>query len=76
MEYIKYENFSEIHKDDEIKIIDNNNDWNGMHGIVERIIISNCDREYDVAVVFCIENPDRRYLVYNYNLDSVVRIER
>jgi hypothetical protein len=70
MNYIKYNNFSEICKNDEIKIIANN-DWSGMCGIVERIVINENNNDYNMAVIFCMSKPDTRYLVHKWNIEDI-----
>lgn len=74
MKYIKYESFSEIHEHQEVKITTNDN-WNEMFGVVERVVKSGYNNEYSMAVIFCTTNPDMRYLVFPYNLDTIEMVK-
>jgi hypothetical protein len=72
MKYKKYKDFREIREYQEVKLNTDDN-WNGLFGIVENV--TGEDNEYKMAVIFCIENPDFRYLVFPWNLDSIEMVK-
>ena len=65
MNSIKYNNFEEIQQHQEV-IIHSFNAWNGKCGIVENI--NKIDKR---AEVFCMEYPDKRYIVREDNLSDI-----
>jgi len=69
MNYKKYNNFEEIKKGQEVKIVTNGN-WNGLFGIVENI--NKVDKR---AELFSMTYPDLRYIVREDNLGDVELIE-
>lgn len=72
MKYKKYSNFSEIHEHQEIKL-NTKCEWNGLYGVIENV--TGEKDKYKMAVVFCMEKPDFRYLVFPWNLDSIEMVK-
>ena len=75
MKYKKYKDFSEIHPHQEIKILTSDIEWNNHVGVVEKVNYNKDDSDSNIAIVFCIEKPDCRYLVFSHNLDTVVMVK-
>jgi len=75
MKYKKYDDFSQVHEHQEVQMITDSWEWNNHMGVIERVNYNKDDKDSNIAVVFCMEKPDCRYLVFESNLDTIVMVK-
>lgn len=69
MKYKRYNDFSEIKQNDEVKL-STNDEWDELYGVIEEV-----NNVRKMAVIFCSSKPEYRYLVFEWNMNCIEMIE-
>ena len=75
MKYKKYEDFSQVHQHQTVRMVTTDFEWNNHMGIIERVNYDKDNKDSNIAIVFCMEKPDCRYLVFESNLESIIMVK-